>query len=346
MKIRFAAIGFAHGHIYGQTDCLLKAGAELVWIWDDDPELVQPFSQRFPQGKLARSVEEILEDPTIHLIVSAARPDERAPLGVRAMQHDKDYFSDKPAFATMAQLEEVQGVQAETGRKYVVYFSERLGNGATVKAGELVEAGAIGQVVQTVGFGPHRLFGYERRPRPEWTFHKKYYGGILNDLASHQIDQFLYFTNSTSAEIVAARTANVKFRQYPEFEDFGELLLRSGRPSSSGRPNGVGQASGFIRVDWYTPDGLPTWGDVRLFVLGTEGYLEVRKNVDLNGRPQGNHLFLVDNEGMQYMDCHDQPLPFGPQLVHDLVTREETAVTQGHTFTVCELALQAQLMAG
>lgn len=338
MKIRFAAIGFAHGHIYGQTECLLKAGAELVWIWDDDPELVQPFSQRFPQGKLARSIEEILEDPGIHLIASAAVPDERAPLGVRAMQHGKDYFSDKPAFATMVQLDEVRQVQAETGRKYVVYFSERLGNRATVKAGELVQAGAIGQVVQTVGFGPHRLFGY--LPRPEWTFHKRHYGGILNDIGSHQIDQFLYFTNSPSAEIVSARTANVKFKQYPEFEDFGEMLLRSGRP------NGVGQASGFIRVDWYTPDGLPTWGDVRLFVLGTEGYLEVRKNVDLNGRPQGNHLFLVDKEGIQYMDCNDQPLPFGSQLVHDLVTREETAIAQAHTFTVSELALQAQLMAG
>jgi predicted dehydrogenase len=295
--------------------------------------LVRPFSQRFPQGKLARSIEEVLEDPTIHQIASADVPDQRAPLGVRTMQHGKDYFSDKPAFATMAQLDEVRRVQAETGRKYVVYFSERLGNSATVKAGELVQAGAIGQVVQTVGFGPHRLFGYENRPRPEWTFHKQRYGGILNDIGSHQIDQFLYFTNSTSAEIVTARTANVKFTQYPEFEDFGEMLLRSG------------EASGFIRVDWYTPDGLPTWGDVRLFVLGTEGYIEVRKNVDLDGRPQGNHLFLVDKQGMQYIDCQGHPQPFGPQLVHDLVTREETAVTQEHTFTVSELALQAQQMA-
>jgi predicted dehydrogenase len=333
MKIRFAAVGFAHGHIYGQTDCLLQAGAKLVWYWDDDPQRLQSFGQRFPQGRLARSIEEILEDPSIHLIASAARPDERAPLGVRAMQHGKDFFSDKPAFATMAQLDEVRQVQVETGRKFVVYFSERMGNAATVKAGELVQAGAIGQVVQTVGFGPHRLFGYENRPRPEWTFHKQHYGGIINDLASHQIDQFLFFTGSSSTQIRSARTANIKFTQYPEFEDFGELLLQSG------------PASGFIRVDWYTPDGLPTWGDVRLFVLGTEGYLEVRKNVDLNGRPRGNHLFLVDKQGIRYMDCQEQPLPFGSQLVQDLTTREETAVTQAHTFTVSELALQAQLMA-
>jgi predicted dehydrogenase len=339
MKIRFAAIGFDHGHIFGQTECLLRAGAELVSYWDDDPERIQQFNQRFPQGEMARSIEAILEDPSIHLIASAAVPDERAPLGVRAMQHGKDYFSDKPAFASMSQLDEVRQVQAETGRKYIVYFSERLGNNATVKAGELVQAGAIGQVVQTVGFGPHRLFGYENRPRPEWTFHKQRYGGILNDIGSHQIDQFLFFTGKTSAQIVTARTANMKFTQYPEFEDFGEMLLQSERA------NEVGPSSGFIRVDWYTPDGLPTWGDVRLFVLGTDGYLEVRKNVDLNGRPSGNHLFLADKNGVQYIDCRDHPLPFGPQLVHDLVTREETAVAQTHTFTVSELALQAQQMA-
>jgi predicted dehydrogenase len=333
MKIHFAAVGFDHGHIFGQTECLLQAGAELVWFWDNDPERIAQFRGHFPQGRLARSVEEILEDETIHLIASAAVPDERAPLGIRAMQHGKDYFSDKPAFATLVQLEEVKQVQAETKRKYVVYFSERLANAATVKAGELVQAGAIGQVVQTVGFGPHRLFGPDNQPRPEWTFHKQRYGGIINDLATHQIDQFLFFTDSKTAEVVSARTANIKFTQYPAFEDFGELLLQSG------------EASGFIRVDWYTPDGLPTWGDVRLFIVGTEGYMEVRKNVDLNGRPQGNHLFLADKQKVQYIDCRNYPLPFGSQLVHDLQTREETAVTQTHTFTVSELALQAQQLA-
>jgi predicted dehydrogenase len=333
MKIRFAAVGFEHGHIYGQTNCLLQAGAELVWFWDNDPERLQQFSQHFPQGKAARSVEEILEDPTIHLITSAGIPDERGPLGVRAMQYGKDYFSDKPAFATLEQLAEARRVQAETGRKFVIYFSERLANSATVKAAELVRAGAVGEVVQTVGFGPHRLFGPENRPRPEWTFHKERYGGILNDLASHQIDQFLFFTNSETANIKSARTANVKFKQYPEFEDFGELLLQSG------------QASGYIRVDWYTPDGLTTWGDVRLFVLGTDGYIEVRKNVDLNGRAGGDHLFLVNQKEMQYIDCRREPLPFGEQLLHDLATREETAVSQDHTFTVSELALKAQAQA-
>ena len=329
MSIRFAAIGLNHYHIYNMIDCLLPAGAELVSFFSDEPEHIDMFSQRYPQVTLARSVAEILEDPTIHLVTSAAVPDLRAPLGIRVMQHDKDYLCAKPAITTLDQLAEARRVQAESGRRYVVYFGERFGNGATIRAGELVQAGTIGRVVQTVGFGPHRLLGHV--PRPDWTFQRPRFGGIINDLASHQIDQFLYFTGRTSADILAARTANVKFSQYPDFEDFGELLLQSG------------QASGYIRVDWLTPDGLPTWGDVRLFLLGTDGYMEIRKNCDVGGRDGDNHLFLVDQQGVHYLDCANEPLPFGAQLVHDLEHRSETAVTQAHVFTVCELALKAQM---
>ncbi len=333
MTIKFAAIGFDHGHIFGQTKCLLDAGAELVSYWDDDPGQIANFKRAFPQGRLVDSIDEILEDESIAIVTSASIPDERAPLGVRVMQHGKDYLSDKPAFASFEQLDEVKRVVAETGKKFLVMFSERLGNPATERAYELVAAGAIGEVVQTIGVGPHRLFGYEKRPRPEWTFHKVRYGGILNDIGSHQIDQFLTFAGVDSAEIATARTANVKFTQFPEFEDFGEMLLTSG------------DKSGFIRVDWYTPDGLPTWGDVRLTILGTNGYIEIRKNIDINGRPGDNHLFLADRSGIQYHDCRNHPLPFGPRLLHDIVTREETAITQEHTFTVSELALRAQAMA-
>ena len=331
MSIRFAAIGLNHYHIYSMIDCLRPAGAELVAFFSDEPEHIEMFRQRYPQVRLARSVTEILEDGTIDLVASAAVPDLRAPLGVRAMQHGKDYLCAKPAFTSLVQLAEARRVQAESGRRYVVYFGERFGNRATVKAGEVVQAGTIGRVVQTVGFGPHRLLGHV--PRPDWTFQRPRFGGIINDLASHQIDQFLYFTGSASASILAARTANVKFSQYPDFEDFGEVLLQSGL------------ASGYIRVDWLTPDGLPTWGDVRLFLLGTDGYIEIRKNCDIAGREGDNHLFLVDQAGMRYIKCDDQPLPFGAQLVGDLEAGTETAVTQAHTFTVCEVALQAQMKA-
>jgi len=331
MSIRIAAIGLSHYHIYNQVKALLSGGAELVWFYGTEPDRAAEFAERYPQAKQARSIDEILEDESIHLVASAVIPSERAPLGIRVMQHGKDYSCAKPGFVSLEQLAAVKQVQAETGRIYAVHFGERLDNLATNKAGELVRAGAIGQVIQTTGFGPHRLLGHV--PRPEWSFDKQYFGGIINDLASHQVDQFLYFTGSTSAEVVTAQVGNFHFRQFPNFEDFGDLVVRSDR------------ATGYVRVDWLTPKGLDTWGDVRLFLLGTEGYIELRKNIDVAGRAGDNHLFLVDQQGTHYIDCSDTALPYGRQFVEDVLNRTETAMPQAHCFLACELALAAQQMA-
>lgn len=329
--IRFAAIGLAHGHVFDMARRLQEAGAELVACWDDDPANLAAFARAYPGANAVRTTDELLADHTIDLIVSAAIHDERATLGIRAMQHGKDFLCTKPGFTTLEQLTEVRRVQAATGRRYTIYFGERFGNPATVRASELVRSGAIGRVVHTAGFGPHRLFG--RVERPAWVFQRARYGGILNDLASHQIDQFLHFTGSATAEIVAATVANHHYPQFGEFEDFGEVLLRSEA------------ATGFIRVDWLSPAGLDTWGDVRLFLLGTEGYIEVRKTWDVQGRAGTDHLFLVDGQGERYIAAAETPLPFMGDFLSDLRQRTETAVTQMHVFLVAELALRAQVQA-
>lgn len=328
--IRFAVIGVNHGHIYSQTNLLLKGGAQLAGFYAPEPELQQEFSRAFDQAPLARSEAELLEDPSIDLIISAAIPADRAGIGIRAMQHGKDYMSDKPAFTTLAQLAEARRVQAETGRIFAVDYAERLENKATVKAAELVHAGAIGQIVNTVGLGPHRT---RFHTRPPWFVEREKFGGILIDIASHQFDQFLYFTQAEDVTIVQSQVANYHHPQYPEFEDFGDVLLRT--PS----------ATGYIRVDWFTPEGLDTWGDTRLTVVGSDGYIEVRKNIDIAGRPGSDHLFLVDGKGTHYIDCSQVDLPYGRQLLYDIEHRTETAMGQAHAFRVAELALQAQTQA-
>jgi len=328
--IRFGVIGLNHNHIYAQTDLLLRAGAELVSFFADEAGLAKEYGHRYPQAQRARSRLEVLEEPSIHLVVSAAIPSERGPLGVMAMRHGKDYMSDKPGFTTLAQLAEARRVQANTRRIFSVCFSERFENAATVRAGELVKAGAIGSVVQTVGLGPHRI---SASSRPAWFFKRAQTGGILTDIASHQMDQFLYMTGSTEAQVVASQVANWKFPQWPELEDFGDVVLRG---------NG---GSGYARVDWFTPDGLSTWGDGRLVILGTEGYIELRKYVDVAGRPGTSHLFLVDGKGTRYVDASGGDLPYGRQLLVDIADRTETAMSQAHCFLACQLALEAQTKA-
>jgi predicted dehydrogenase len=329
-RIRFSAIGLNHDHINGQCNAVIRGGGELVSVYAKEPELLAAFTKRFPQAKVARSAKEILEDESIQLVASAAIANERAPLGVEVMRHGKDYMSDKPGMTTLEQLAEVRRVQAETRRIYSITYSERFENRATVKAGDLVRAGAIGKVVQTIGLGPHRL---RAESRPSWFFVKEQYGGILTDIASHQFDQFLFFTGSDKAEVVASQVGNFDHPQYPGLEDFGDVLLRG---------NG---GTGYVRVDWFTPDGLSTWGDGRLTILGTEGFIEIRKNVDIGGRPGGSHLFVVDGKETRYIDCKDEPLPYGERLVDDVVNRTETAMPQAHCFLAMELALLAEKQA-
>jgi predicted dehydrogenase len=328
--VRFATIGLNHGHIYNQTQVLLRAGAELVSYYAQEPDLAARYGESFPQARLASSSVEIMEDETIQLIISAAIPSERAGLGIAAMQHGKDYMSDKPGFTTLEQLAAVRRVQAATGRIYSILFGERLESPATVKAGELVQAGLIGQVVQTIGFGPHRIHPPQR---PDWFYQKAQYGGILIDIGAHQFDQFLFFTRATSAEISAAHVANYNHPQTPGLEDFGEVMLRTDG------------ATGYLRVDWFSPGGLNTWGDARLFLLGTEGYIEIRKNTDLGGRAGGSHLFYANQSGMDYLDCSQVDLPYGRQLLEDIHNRTQTAIPQKHVFLASELALRADQQA-
>jgi predicted dehydrogenase len=330
--LRFAAIGLDHFHIYGQIDLMLRAGAELVAYCGAEPTFfAKPFAEVYPQALRVDDPRRILEDDSIALVVSAAINSERAPLGVEVMRHGKDFMVDKPGITSLAQLAEVRKVQAETGRIYSICYSEHFETRSTVKAGDLLRAGAIGRLVNSVGLGPHRLNKMRRAP---WFFQRERYGGILADIASHQCEQFLFFTDRLDAELVAATVANRANPETPEFQDFGEILLRS--------PD----ATGYIRVDWFTPDGLPTWGDGRLTLVGTEGYMELRKYVDIGGgAPGGDHLFLVDKNGVRRIDCTDVELPYGRQLVDDILNRTEIAMPQTRCFGAAELALTAQAMA-
>lgn len=330
-RIKFSVIGLNHGHIYGMVDAVTRGGGQLVSFYAKEPDLAAAFAKRYPQAKPAQSKQEVLEDKSTQVILSAGIPIERAPLGIEVMQHGKDYLVDKPGITSLDQLKAVRKVQAATKRIYSIMYSERHENRATVKAGELVKAGAIGKVIQTIGMGPHRM---NVNTRPEWFFDTKYYGGIITDIASHQFDQFLFFTGSTKAEIVAAQVGNIHHPQYPKFEDFGDVMIKGDK------------GTGYIRVDWFTPDGLKTWGDGRLTILGTDGFIEIRKNIDIaSDHKGGNHLYLVNQKETIHIDCNDVALPFGQLFVDDVLNRTETAMPQAHCFLATEMALRAQSMA-
>jgi len=329
--VQLGVIGIDHRHIYGMLGGMLAAGAECRGWWTDGaPPTLDGFLKRFPQIHRCRQMEEILDDPSIELVLIAAIPCDRAEIAIRCMERGKDVMLDKPGCTTLADLARVSDAVTRTGRIWSVDFSERFEVPAVIKAQELVDAGAIGRVVQTIGIGPHRL---NRALRADWFFDDARYGGILTDIASHQIDQFLIFTGSTDAEIVAASVGNFANPGDPGLQDFGEILLRSQN------------AQGYVRVDWYTPDALPNWGDGRFIILGTEGYIELRKYVDVSGRDGTDHLFLVNKTRNEYINCANIPLTYFEALAADVRNRTATAMSFSHAAKVTELAITAQRMA-
>ena len=329
--LRFAAIGLEHRHIYHHVENLLHAGAQCVGYCPEttDPRVLAGFRERFPDIPAVER-RRLIEDPSIHIVCIAAIPRDRAGIAIAAMRHGKDVMVDKPGVTTLDDLAALQACVAATGRIFSICFSERFVVPAVELAAQLVAQGEIGRVVQTTGLGPHRL---NRAIRPPWFFDPRTYGGILVDIASHQIDQFLFFTGATDARIVSSSVANFALPDVPAFEDYGELLLHSGK------------ASAFIRVDWFTPDGLPTWGDGRLVLLGTEGFIELRKYVDIAGRPGTDHVFVCNKAGTRHLDASAVPLSYFARFLTDVRDRTQTAMTQSHPFVVSRLAIEAQARA-
>lgn len=326
----FAAAHLDHGHIHGQCNGLMEAGAQLKWVYDPDPLKVAEFQKAHPAVRVARSLDEILDDSQIKLVAAAAVPCDRGPIGCRVMESGKDYFTDKTPFTTLDQLQQARAVALRTGMKYMVYYSERLHCECAEFAVQLIADGVIGRVVQVIGFGPHRL---SAPTRPQWFFEKAKYGGILCDIGSHQFEQFLTYTGATDAEVTHAATANLNSKGYPELEDFGEASLLAN--------NG---ARNYIRVDWLTPDGLRMWGDGRTFILGTNGYIEMRKYINIGEKiVSGNHLYLVTDKEEQHMELTGKVgYPFFGKFILDCLNRTETAMTQAHAFKAGELCLLAQ----
>ncbi len=329
----FAVIGLNHGHIYGMCRGLLEAGATLKWVYDRDRKKMEKFCQTYPQAQMAASEQEILEDPEVKLAAGCEIPYLRCALGIRVMEAGKDYFCDKAPMTTLEQLGQAREAVGRTGRKYMVYYSERLHVEAAVFAGYLIEEGAIGKVYQVTGFGPHRL-GSE--PRPDWFYDQQKYGGILCDIGSHQIEQFLFYTGAKDARIARSQVANYAHPEHPDMEDFGDAQLV-----------GDNGASQYFRVDWFTPDGLRNWGDGRTFILGTKGYLELRKYINIAEEPKtSNCVYLVNGDGeFRYDAAGKVGYPFFGQLILDCINRTENAMTQEHAFKAAELSIRAQMQA-
>jgi predicted dehydrogenase len=299
--------GTDHGHVVELTARMVAAGAKVAAVVATEDGIGPWLASQYPE---ARTADPYADD--IDVVITAAIPSERAQIAIDAMRAGKDVILDKPGVTTLEQLAAVRIAQHETGRRYFVVFSERLSSPAMNEAHRLVLDGAIGEVVHTVGLGPHTL---NLKHRPEWFFDPARYGGILVDIGSHQVDQFLAFSGAHEAEVLASTVR--AHEEHEGLQTLGEMLLAA--------PDGV---TGYTRVDYFTPKGLGAWGDVRFTVVGTDGYLEVRA--------ADERLTLVDGESRRDIECRD-PVQWPVQFMHGSLP-----YVQQHAFTVSEICLHAQ----
>ncbi len=330
-SLNLAVLGIDHGHIFDMLDEMIKEDCNCNYFWTEGfPLTLNEFNKKYPNIKRVENKSDILKDNSIDMVLISSVPKDRADLSIEVLNSGKDVMVDKPGCTTLNQLEDLKRTVKETGKIWSVNFSERFHVAAVAKAEELVVEGKIGKVKQTIGTGPHRQGNYER---PDWFYDRQSYGGIITDIGSHQIHQFLVFTNSNEAKINHALVENTTKLDKSGFQDFGEVNLTG----NSGH--------GYIRLDWFTPDALPTWGDGRLLILGDKGFIEIRKYTDLAKSDTGNHLYYANNEEVKHIDCSDVKLPYFRNLINDVLDRTESACSQELTYLTMELAIKAQEIA-
>ena len=327
-EFSFSVIGLDHGHIYAMVNGLTEAGATLKDVYDQDPAKVKAFLDRYPSARAASSESEILADRSIQLVASAIRPDKRASLGVAVMKSGHHYFTDKPGMLTFEDLELVKQVQKETGLWFMVYFGERVHVEGAVCVQRLIDEGVLGRVLSVTILAPHRL---NKETRPDWFFDPDMNGSILRDIGSHQFEQLLSYTGAASGCVQYSEERNFANPDHPRFTDFGQAVISL--------DNG---ATGYVRVDWFTPSGLSAWGDGRVFIVGTCATVEIRKYINVGVSMEGDNVFLVDSQGEHVINATGKEgFPFFGAFIRDCLDGTQTCMTQAHVFESMRLTLEA-----
>lgn len=323
-------IGIEHLHLFEMIDGLVGVGAETVCHAGGDGPLTSMY-EGWRSGSERRSVYGVLGDDSLDLVVLADVPADRGHLAADALLAGRHVLAAKPAVTTMNDLDAIDAAVRSSGRRWWVFFSERLCNRAVTEAVRLVHAGAIGELVAVAGAAPHTLAADSR---PQWFFDRDRSGGILVDLAAHQADQLLSLAGPGSTEVLAATVANVAASP-PSFQDLGRMSLRH-------TTNAGHVVLSDHHVDWLSPAGLGTWGDVRLTLTGTAGSIEVRSNIDVAGAPGGEHLILVDSDSARRVDCSGVAIDWAERLRADIDLGTDSFLDHDHTVAACRLALAAQ----
>ncbi|WP_410790172.1 Gfo/Idh/MocA family protein [Kribbella sp. C-35] len=303
---RIAIAGAAHPHVaYATAEVDQVAEYDLVAVADPSRETAERWAAPY-DAKVFTDHQQMLREVEPEVVMVAGIYGDRGQVVVDALNAGCHVIADKPLCTTLEDLDAIAEAADRTGRHVTLLLEKRY---YPVTLAALGIADRLGTIHGVTSSGPHKL---NRPTRPAWFFERARYGGLLNDLAVHDIDAALLFTGLTSG-IVS-----------------GSIVDSSYGVATLSGPGAVITAG----VDWMNPAGSPVHGDYRMKLVGTEGTAEL-----LWAR---NRLVLTTTD----LAPHDVPLPAGHRpaelVLKALAAGNEPDITTERGLLATRLALLAQ----
>jgi predicted dehydrogenase len=316
--MRLVIAGLRHPHIETIIDeARLRPDVTLVAVAEPDEAIRAQAHERLGVPLFADHRQLLAQVEADVLGIGAINAD-RAEIAIDALHAGLHVIADKPLCTSLEQLDRLETAYAQADSHLSVALEKRF-YPVTLAAERVLADGELGEVAVVTASAPHKL---TRARRPAWMFDRSRYGGILNDLAVHDLDLFLHVTGALGGQVTAF-TGNKANPDRPDFDDYGLAVLRTDDGTL-----------GSFEVTWLSPEAADYHGDYRLRLTGTEG------TADLRWR-----------EGVLTVATHHRPpreveLPAGLRPAQNffdaLVGGTEPAVTAAASFAATRLALLAE----
>ncbi|MDA1362951.1 Gfo/Idh/MocA family oxidoreductase [Glycomyces luteolus] len=132
--------GIAHAHAHALTEL----GAELAAVAEIDPARAAAFTGRFPVPAVYGDAATMLEQERLDLAHICTPPGTHVPLAIASMRAGVPALVEKPTALSLAEMDELAEVEAETGVPVLTVFQHRYGP-AAIRLRRLLASGALGR---------------------------------------------------------------------------------------------------------------------------------------------------------------------------------------------------------
>jgi predicted dehydrogenase len=226
-------------------------GIKLAGIYDIDDSRVAFAKEN--EVYAYDSLEALLADERIGLILIATPNDVHKPIAIQAMRAGKNVISEKPVTLNSADLQEMIDVSKETGRLLTVHQNRRWDEDfLTIK--QLYDRQQLGEIYRIES----RVHGSRGIPG-DWRQEKEHGGGMVLDWGVHLFDQILLMLSGVRLKTVYANITNITnqvvddgFTAHLSFENGIEVLIEVGTSNFISLPRWymIGQNGTAVIEDW------------------------------------------------------------------------------------------------